>query len=168
MQGRNSDIKTLLRRATCNITDSLASEALTRSTEHHVGSQNYSEPLRRASITVIWIANEVCRILGINKNSPGAERISKHVFEDISADKAKFKALKEALRNKELLTNAAIRQCLLDYDESTDRFKFEKHCKKYGKSKFTSVQSIKGYQSSYVVTKEKKWVFVESSLWSSV
>ena len=127
---RNIKFKTLFRRASSTLVKKLASEAQSQSPEQQIDFQNYSKPLRRAGTTAKSIANDIGRVLGMNKNSEEAMEISKKVFDDVSSKREKFKELQEALRNKELFTNEAVKQYLLKYDKSSDKFKFEQQCKK--------------------------------------
>ena len=136
-------ITNFMRRASTGVKESLSSE-LQPQPERPLDMQEYSRPIRRASMrasmTFTSIANDIGNFFGVNKTMEEETKENKEgVFHEISEDEAKFEALKITLRNKEIFTNEAIQQYLLNYDHLG----------------FSSTKSSNAYQSSETVQKEK-------------
>ena len=144
---RNSNIIDTLQRTSTNIIDNQPSETQVKTKELCL-DQNFSVPLRKAGVTVVSIASNFCKFIGININSNQSEEMNNKAFCDIISDDVKFRALKEDLRNKGLATNVAIKQYLLEYDKAPTTFEFEQQCKKcsYDQSRSMIKKDKNGYK----------------------
>jgi len=181
-------VKAILQIASNNVIEGLASEAQNRANkERSLDTQNSRRPLRRfnieaveeaqvqitkerpldfknfaplrrASVAVTSIANDVCKVFGISKNDEEAEE-TKKFFEETTSDAAKFKALKEELRSKGFTSNIAIQQYLLT-SKRTNTPKFDQRDKNCNISLYASGKVFYNHKAAITINKDKhgyKW-----------
>lgn len=151
-EDRNNNIKITSLKASANIIESLASEQM-ETKERSLDLQNFSGPFRKAGVTVVSIASDFCKFIGMNKSRQQSEEINNNLLGDIISDDAKLRALKQELRNKGLCTNVAIKQYLLKHYRAK---KF--HEQRYKRRSNCCVSSAKvriNHQSCKIIEKDE-------------